>query len=259
MHIPMPCWFRSVYVHVPVRSKQMKIERYKREHDHSYTLGATLTFELMRLRPDLALRVFICSDTKMSDSTKELISLCEESNIPVEKNDKAFNILSPKGNCYVIGMFKKEKQKIKEGNHLMFVNPSDAGNMGTILRTATGFGYKDIAIITPAVDVYDPKTVRASMGALFHVRVEYFENIEKYRERFDSNNRYAFMLTSSRDMEEVKAVSPYTLIYGNEATGLPEEYASFCKTVIIPHSKEIDSLNLPMAAGISMYKFSRSV
>ena len=237
----------------------MKTERYKRELDHSYTLGATLTFELMKLRPDLAMAVFICSDTQMTESTKELINICKTHDVPVEKNDKAFNILSPKGNCYVIGMFRKEKQQIKDGNHLMFVNPSDAGNMGTILRTATGFGYKDIAIITPAVDVYDPKTVRASMGALFHVRVEYFESIEKYRERFDSNHRYAFMLTSSRDMEEVKAVSPYTLIYGNEATGLPEEYASFCETVIITHSREIDSLNLPMAAGISMYKFSRSL
>ena len=119
----------------------MKIERYKKDLDHSYTLGATLTFELMKFRPDLALKVFICSDTQMTESTKELINICEKRNIPVEKNDKAFNILSPKGNCYVIGMFRKEKQKIDEGDHLMFVNPSDAGNMGTILRTATGFGY----------------------------------------------------------------------------------------------------------------------
>ena len=197
----------------------MKIERYKREHDHSYTLGATLTFELMRFRPDLALRVFICSDTQMTDSTKELMNICEDHGIPVEKNDKAFNILSPKGNCYVIGMFKKEKQQIKDGNHLMFVNPSDAGNMGTILRTATGFGFNDIAVITPAVDVYDPKTVRASMGAIFHERVEYFDSIGDYRKRFENNHRYAFMLTSSKDLEEVKAESPYTLIYGNEATG----------------------------------------
>ncbi|MCR4584829.1 MAG: TrmH family RNA methyltransferase [Lachnospiraceae bacterium] len=235
----------------------MKVERYKRDLDHSYTLGATLTFELMKLRPDLALRVFICSDTQMTDSTKELIAICEKNHVEVEKNDKAFNILSPKGNCYVIGMFRKEKQKMEAGDHLMFVNPSDAGNMGTILRTATGFGYKDIAIIAPAVDVYDPKTVRASMGALFHVRVEYFDTIDDYRKLFEDNHRYAFMLTSSKDLEEVKTASPYTLIYGNEATGLPEEYASFCETVIITHSKEIDSLNLPMAAGISMYRFRR--
>ena len=236
----------------------MKVERYKRDHDHSYTLGATLTFELMKCRPDLALRVFICSDTQMTDSTKELIAICESHDVPVEKNDKAFNILSPKGNCYVIGMFRKEKQKIVAGDHLMFVNPSDAGNMGTILRTATGFGYKDIAIVTPAVDVYDPKTVRASMGALFHVRVEYFDTIADYRKRFENNHRYAFMLTSSKDLEDVKPKAPYTLIYGNEATGLPEEYADFCETVIIPISREIDSLNLPMAAGISMYRFYRT-
>ena len=140
----------------------------------------------------------------------------------------------------------------------MLVNPSDAGNLGTILRTAVGFGITDIAIIRNAVDFYDPRTIRASMGAAFHVRVEYFDTIEDYCARFPQNERYAFMLTASVPITDITIKEPFSLIFGNEATGLPDVFADFCTSVIIRHSHDIDSLNLPMAAGIAMYEFTKN-
>ncbi len=235
----------------------MKIQRYRHEMDHSYTLGATLTFELVKCAPELASRIFISSETELSGGIGELLKLCGQNEIPVEKNDKAFNILSPKGNCFVIGEFRKRSGKLREGSHLVLANPSDAGNLGTILRTAAGFGLKDIAVISPAVDCFDPKAVRASMGAFFHVNIEYFENIQDYMARFPQNHRYAFMLTASTPIRRISIREPYSLILGNEAAGLPEEYADFCETVIIPHSRDIDSLNLPIAASIAMYEFTK--
>lgn len=236
----------------------MKIQRYKRELDHSYALGATLTYELLNCTPQLAVRVYISSAIEMTNTVGELLSKCEEYGIPVETNDKAFNILSPKGNCFVIGEFRKQEMRIRAGSHIVLVNPSDAGNLGTILRTATGFGLTDIAIIRPAVDFYDPRTVRASMGAAFHVNAEYFDRIEDYITRFPENNLYAFMLTASVPLSEIAVIPPYSLVFGNEATGLPDEYADFCKSVIIPHSHDIDSLNLPIAAGIAVYEFTQN-
>ena len=50
-------------------------------------------------------------------------------------------------------------------NHIVLVNPSDMGNLGTIIRTAVGFGFTDIGIISPAVDAYNPKVIRGSMGS----------------------------------------------------------------------------------------------
>lgn len=237
----------------------MKIQRYRHDSEYSYTLGATLTFELVKCARELAERVFISTETAVSGGIGELVALCESLHIPVEQNDKAFHILSPKGNCYVIGEFRKQHKRIGHGNHILLVNPSDAGNLGTILRTAAGFGMTNIAILPPAADCYDPRTVRASMGAIFHVNIEYFESIGAYRERFPENALYAFMLTGSRPIEEAAstAAAPFSLIFGNEATGLPEEYASFARSVLIPHSHAIDSLNLPIAAGIGMYVFTR--
>ena len=235
----------------------MKIQKYKRDLDFSYALGATLTFELLKNAPHLARRVYISSSTDITPAITGLLDMCRKHDIPVEKNDKAFNILSPKGNCFVIAEFKKCSNGLKGGSHVVLVNPSDAGNLGTILRTATGFGLTDIAIVRPAVDFYDPKAVRASMGAAFHVNIEYFDTIEQYRSKFPQNNLYAFMLTASVSIHTVDIKEPFSLIFGNEATGLPDEYAAFCKSVIIPHSDNIDSLNLPVAASIAMYEFTK--
>ena len=234
-----------------------KIQRYKHDLDVSYALGATLTFELLKSRPELVTRVFLKSTLEDTESSAKLKALCSEHGISYETNDKAFNILSPKGNCFVIGEFKKTEQRLEDRSHIVLVNPSDAGNLGTIIRTAAGFGITDIAIIRNAVDLYDPRTIRSSMGAAFHVRVEYFDTIGDYCRRFPDNERYAFMLTASIPITEVSIREPYSLIFGNEATGLPDEYAGFCTPVVIKHSDAIDSLNLPMAAGIAMYEFTK--
>ena len=234
-----------------------KIQRYKHDLDVSYALGATLTFELLKSRPELVTRVFLKSTLEDTESSAKLKALCSEHGISYETNDKAFNILSPKGNCFVIGEFLKTEQRLEDRSHIVLVNPSDAGNLGTIIRTAAGFGITDIAIIRNAVDLYDPRTIRSSMGAAFHVRVEYFDTIGDYCRRFPDNERYAFMLTASIPITEVSIREPYSLIFGNEATGLPDEYAGFCTPVVIKHSNAIDSLNLPMAAGIAMYEFTK--
>lgn len=235
----------------------MKIQRYKHDSENSYALGATLTYELVSNMPAYARRVFIRSNITKTAAVTELLSMCRNKRIPVTENDKAFNILSPKGNCFVIGEFKKPCFPIGNASHIVLVNPSDAGNLGTILRTAVGFGIDQVAVVRPAVDVFDPKTVRASMGAVFRTRVQYFDSIEAYRKAFPENRLYAFMLKASRPIGEVEIREPYSLVFGNEATGLPYGFAEFCESVVIPHSNGIDSLNLPIAAGVAMYEFTK--
>lgn len=235
----------------------MKIQRYKHDLNVSYALGATLTFELLKCRPDLVTRVFLNSSTDGSKAIERLLDVCRQHDVRVETNDKAFNILSPKGNCFVIGEFRKFAGKLSDASHIVLVNPSDAGNLGTILRTAVGFGVTDVAIVKPAVDHFDPKAVRASMGAIFHTEVETFDSIDAYRARFPQRPLYAFMLSASVPLGEADFREPCSLVFGNEATGLPDAFASFCTPVIIRHSQAIDSLNLPMAAGIALYEFTK--
>ena len=141
--------------------------------------------------------------------------------------------------------------------HIVLVNPSDSGNMGTILRTALGFGLTNIAIICPAVDSDDPRVTRASMGAAFSMNVRHFDSFEQYRAEFGERQLFPFMLTGAVSLDEaVKKVSgPFSLVFGNEATGLPDVFASYGVSTLIEHSGKIDSLNLAIAAGIGMYAF----
>ena len=232
------------------------IKTYKKECDYSYTLGAFLTIELLKFKPEHAFYVAVSSKADESEGVKKIRALCAKSNIPCETNDKQIEKVSPKQNCFAVGFFKKYECKLSSvDRQLVLVNPSDAGNLGTILRTAVGFNTPDIAIIKPAVDIFEPKTVRASMGAIFHANFKYFDSFEDYK-KLGKRNFYPFMLTGAKPLPNLTLQKPYSLVFGNEGSGLPECFKDEGQTVIIPQSKLIDSLNLQTAVAIALYHCS---
>ena len=238
----------------------MKLSRYKRNSEYSYTLGATLTYELFRAQPNLIQRVFLRPETKLGEDVQKILSELKQHQIPVVESTKAFNVLGAKDNCLLAAEFKKPQTTIDpQANHIVLVNPSDAGNLGTIMRSAVGFGYENLAIITPAVDHFDPKAIRASMGAFAHLNIETFDNIEDYLRKYPNHQHFSFMLRQAEALPTVlqqKIDEPYSLIFGNEAAGLPDYVADITTPVFIPQNQKIDSLNLSVAASIAMYLFS---
>jgi TrmH family RNA methyltransferase len=230
------------------------VKRYKKDSPVSYALGITLTFELLKYKTEYVNQVYVHSGMKEGDTYRKLLSLCAEHNIPVKQSDKIFHVLSQKENCYVIGEFQKFPQQLRQdASHIVLVSPSNAGNMGTIMRSALGFDLNQMAIIRPAVDAFDPKVVRASMGAVFSTDFQYFDSFDDYQTQFGQREMYPFMLQAQIKLQEIHPQGVYSLIFGNEATGLPEEFLHIGTSVIIPHSDRIDSLNLPIAASIAMY------
>jgi len=234
-----------------------KIEKYNKDKDYSFTFGAFPTFELIKNKSKQAVCLLLHSKLKQTEDILQLISLCKEKNIPIHNEDKVINKIVDKENCFVVGVFKKYQMKNKSGKHLVLVNPSDMGNMGTILRTALGFDYENINIIKPAVDIFNPKVVRASMGAIFSLNICEFESVEDYL-KSNRNKKYFFMLNGKNVLGEVETPKDnYDLVFGNEASGLPEYLLNVDKSVVIKHSKKIDSLNLPISVGMAMYEFNR--
>ncbi|MEG0805393.1 MAG: TrmH family RNA methyltransferase [Lachnospiraceae bacterium] len=230
------------------------MKRYRRENEQSYTLGATLTYELLHYKIESVEGVYLHSKCIKNEAYDRICRICQEHGIPITYNDKVFHILDAKENCFIIGEFRKYESRICEDeNHILLVNPSDSGNAGTIMRSALGFGIKNMALILPAVDIFSPKTIRASMGAIFGLEIEYFQSITQYQERFPQQHNYPFMLDAKTELRETHFQEPYTLIFGNEATGLPKDYQELGESVIIAHEHTIDSLNLPIAASIAMY------
>ncbi len=233
-------------------------KRYRKDSPVSYALGITLTFELLRYKGEYVNKVYVHSELKEGDAWDKLQGLCRQLDVEIVKTDKIFHVLSQKENCYVIGEFRKFESRLSPGrSHIVLVNPSNNGNMGTIMRSALGFGLNQIAIIRPAVDAFDPKVVRASMGAVFSTEFVYFDTFEEYRSQYGERELYPFMLQARRSLHEVRPEGVFSLIFGNEGTGLPEEFLQIGTTVIIPHTDRIDSLNLPIAASIAMYETTK--
>ncbi len=236
----------------------MDIKTYKKDCDYSYSLGAFPTFELLKTNPDKVKTVILHSSFTDKEGIHEL---CDKNGIPVEINDKLINKLSDKENCFVIGVFDKFECRLDNNKpHICLVNPGNMGNLGTIIRSAIGFGYKNLAIIAPGADVFNPKTIRASMGAAFRMNIRYFDSFDDYEKEFPEHEIYCFMLNATRQLKlgEEKPKDLYTLVFGNEATGLPNEFLEKGTSVIIPQSDEVDSLNITIAAGVGMYVFANS-
>jgi RNA methyltransferase, TrmH family len=236
------------------------LEKYRKDLPYSYAPGIFPCMEAVINKPESVSRLLVSSRAGDSDGIRKLRELCLRQNIRCEEADKVLSHLSGKDNCYAAVVFEKKYQQPVDGNsHVVLFNPSDSGNIGTIFRTALGFGMRDIAIIRPSADFYDPHTVRASMGAVFSLNVWEYDSFEEYRMQFPGNELYPFMLDGSilLDMAANGAHAPFTLIFGNEGAGLPHEFSAYGKPVRINHSKSIDSLNLSIAAAIGIYAFER--
>lgn len=232
------------------------IKPYKKDATYSYTLGAFPTYELIKTRPHIVNKVIM---SKTYTDQDNLVKLCRANGIPTEINDKLLNRISNKDNCYVAGVFEKYIDILdKNKAHIVLVNPSNMGNLGTILRTAAGFGIYNIAIILPGADIFNPKTVRASMGAIFRVNHHLYSSFEEYAKEYDNHEFFTFMLNGEKPLtiKDVPKPKLYSLIFGNEATGLDDSYLHVGTSIIIPQTPEVDSLNLTIAVGIGAYVFT---
>ena len=235
------------------------MQKYKRDGDVSYALGTELTLELVERHPDKVISVYVHSRQRDNEIFQRIMELCRKRHIEVINSDKAFNIVGAKENCYIMGLFKKFHQEIDpDQNHVVLVNPSNMGNLGTIIRTIIGFGINDLAIITPAVDIFDPKVIRATMRAFFLLRFSLFSSFEEYQKTAGERTLYPFLLDRKAiTLDAVKKEEKYSLIFGNEATGLPESFRNIGTPVFIRQLDTVDSLNLCNAVSIAAYEFTK--
>ena len=153
-------------------------------------------------------------------------------------------------------VFEKWQSDLEpQAPHVVLHHPMDEGNLGSIQRTLLGLGVRDLAVIRPSADPFDPKVVRAAMGAVFGLRVRLYDDFEQYRAAYPGHHLYPFMLDGSTRLEEAQILRPFALVFGNEGSGLPAAFAQMGQAVRIPHNDLIDSLNLSVAVAIGAYHF----
>ncbi len=235
-----------------------KLEAYDKRLHYSYAPGLFPAMECLQNAPERCMRLLLHSESEGSEGARRLREAALSRGVRVEIADRALSRISGKENCFAAMVYEKREGTFDACSpHIVLHHPSDSGNMGTILRAALGFGFLNVAIICPAVDSDDPHVTRASMGAAFSLHVRHFDSFDAYRARFKDRQLFPFMLTGSVPLEEAAhmAREPFSLVFGNEASGLPEPFSQLGVPTRIPHSERIDSLNLAVAAGIGMYAF----
>ena len=135
----------------------------------------------------------------------------------------------------------------------------DPGNVGTVLRTADAFGVDLVVLIEGCADLYAPKTVRASMGAVFRqaaVRMDAEAFVSFCREK-NLPLWGAALTDTARDLRSLP-LDPAAVLIGSEGHGLSRELLRACDgEIIIPMSGEAESLNAAVAAAIVMWEMQR--
>ncbi len=233
----------------------LKLKRYKKEDPHSYTLGVYPTIELLQNAPARTLGVFLHSKGADNAGVEKIRALCQRKNIPLTEDDKTIQRIAKKGNTYAIGVFEKSPQILSHTrNHVVLVNPSGMGNLGTIMRAMLGFGVRDLAIIEPAADHFNPQVIRASMGAIFQLQIATFATFADYWGTHASHALYPMMTDAETSLDKAQFQHPHALIFGNESAGLDPEYHQFGTSLSIPQSESVDSLNIALSVGIALYQ-----
>ena len=233
------------------------LKPYGAELSYSNAPGVFPSLALMQAAPERAKRLLL-SEKAQGDGVEKLRAICREHRVREEIADKALSRVSGKQNCFAAVVFEKWQSELNgDAPHVVLHHPMDEGNLGTIQRTLLGLGILDIAVIRPAADIFDPKVVRATMGAIFSLRVKQYDDFSLYRAEHPKHTLYPFMLDGSVLLREAVRLrrEPFALVFGNEGSGLPAEFAKLGCAVRIPHNDKIDSLNLSIAVGIGAYAF----
>lgn len=143
-------------------------------------------------------------------------------------------------------------------NIFLLDNINDPGNFGTIIRTANAFGINDILVLN-SVDKYNPKVLRATMGAIFRVNIKKISMDElKILSR-----EYKIISTTlnekSKNLEEIEFFGKNIIVMGNEANGVNDEILGISHEFLkIDMENSMESLNVSIATSLIMYKLFKS-
>ena len=145
------------------------------------------------------------------------------------------------------------------GRAIVLENVQDPGNVGTVIRTANAFGIDAVILTGDCADLYNPKTVRSTMGAIFRQRVISctVDELMPIRSR-NALPLYGAALSDRAVSILTVDVKRAAVAVGSEGRGLTDRLLGLCdKPVIIPMQPDSESLNAAVAASVIMWEMAR--
>lgn len=138
---------------------------------------------------------------------------------------------------------------------LLLENIKDLGNLGTIIRSSVAFGAEAIVLFGESVDIYNPKSVRASVGNLWKIPIIHIKDLDELKEIFANFERIATLPRSKNMLKTFKIKTPSLIMFGSEADGLSDELVNFSTdSVKIEMAQTVESLNLATSVSVILYE-----
>lgn len=140
---------------------------------------------------------------------------------------------------------------------VLLENISDAGNLGTIIRSAVAFNIDAIVLYGSTVDIYNPKCVRSAVGNLWKTNIVQISSIAELNKYFNNFERVATLLKTKNSIwfADWNPSEKTLMMFGSEADGLSDELISYAtQNLTIEMNKDVESLNLSVSASVIMYK-----
>lgn len=202
-----------------------------------------------------------------AQSNPEFISENGIDESKVEKvTDHIFSQMSdtktPQGVMAIVSMKHYELKDMLNDKSLfiMVENLQDPGNLGTIVRMGEGAGISGVIMSPATVDIYNPKTIRSTMGSIYRVPFLYAQDWKKTVEQVQAAGVtiYAAHLDGKNEYTQEDYRTGSAFLIGNEGNGLTEETTAMADTLIrIPMEGQVESLNAAIACTILSYEAAR--
>ena len=192
---------------------------------------------------------------KLAKTTYEVVS----SDVFAKMSDT----MSPQGILTVIKRPQYHLEDYLQKENPLFVvleDLQDPGNLGTIVRTGEGAGITCVIMTKNTVDIFNPKTIRATMGSVFRVPFVYVEDIEKTLAILHEAGveTYAAHLDGKTFYDSLSFQKGTAFLIGNEGSGLKKQTADQAKQYVkIPMEGQVESLNAAIATSLLMYEAHR--
>lgn len=196
------------------------MNKYNINDSFSYCLGMSLTIEALKHKSEYVKSVILSNKAYRNEQLDILLKLCNDYNIETVYDDNIIEKLSIKENCYCIGVFDKFYYELDSNEHLVLYRFNDYGELGTILRSAICFDFKDIVLIDSNIDYFDPRCIRASMGSIFHCNIKKYNSLDEYINLYPSQRIIPFLSNSKNELHDLVLDNNYSLVISQDYYGL---------------------------------------
>ncbi|ROL58880.1 RNA methyltransferase [Bacteroidetes/Chlorobi group bacterium ChocPot_Mid] len=152
----------------------------------------------------------------------------------------------------------REEKVVTTQSFISLDRIADPGNVGTIIRTAEWFGFQQVLLSKGCADLYNPKTIRSSMGAVFKIKcIQNVDLLKVIPEKFFGHTILGTFLDAKKYINEIEINNNFGIILGNESQGIQKGLENIVsEKVKIKGNGNFDSLNVSVAAGIVMYELA---